>query len=346
MIFTFAFLALMPALSQDKAGRWQSGLLKQRSEWYATDAARTVAESVLQYQSPQGGWPKNTDLAKPLREPLEPGVINSFDNEATTLPMHYLALMVTATSQEKYRAAFDRGLEYILAAQYPNGGWPQFYPLRKGYYSHITYNDNAMTRLMALLQNGASGRAPFGFVSKERRALAASAVAKGVECILKTQIRNDGKLTAWCAQYDEKTMEPAWARAYEPPSLSGSESVGIVRFLMEIEKPTPAVIASIEGAVAWLKSVAIDGKRLEEFKDSDGRKDRRMVEDSGAPRLWARFYELGTHRAIYLDRDSVVHYDFSEIGYERRNGYSYHGTWAASLIERDYPRWRTEHSLP
>lgn len=310
-----------------------------------------MADSVIQYQSPQGGWPKSTDLSKPPKKsedipPPNGGKANSFDNEATTLPMQFLAHMITATNEEKYRRSFERGFDYILQAQYPNGGWPQFFPLRKGYYTHITYNDNAMMRVMNLLQAVASGQEPFSFVSEERRAKAASAVTRGIVCILKTQIRQDGKLTAWCAQHDEATLAPAWARAYEPPSLSGSESVGIVRFLMEIEKPTPEIMAAIEGAVLWLKSATLQGKRFEEYKNAEGKEDCRIVEDAKAPPLWARFYELGSHRALYLDRDSVFRYDFNEIGHERRNGYAYHGTWPASLIERDYPKWRSKHGLP
>ena len=45
--------------------------------------------------------------------------------------MRFLALMVQATRDIRYRAAFDRGVDYLLAAQYPNGGWPQYFPLRK-----------------------------------------------------------------------------------------------------------------------------------------------------------------------------------------------------------------------
>lgn len=349
-----AFLAIIaqllvcPVPAADHSVSWGTGLLKQKPEWFASAEARAVADSVLQYQSPQGGWPKNTDFARTPHSaadipPPDDGVSNSFDNEATTLPLHFLAFMITATGDEKYRSAFERGFDYTLAAQYPNGGWPQFFPLRKGYYSHITYNDDAMVRVLNLLKAAAAAKAPFAFISDERRAKAASAVAKGIDCILKTQIKQDGKLTAWCAQHDEKTLEPAWARAYEPPSFSGGETVGIVRFLMEIEAPTPEIIAAIEGAVAWLKSATLQGMRLEEFKNAEGKKDIRIVQDDQAPPLWARFYELGTNRALYLDRDSVFRYDFNEIGHERRNGYAYHGTWPARLLDRDYPKWCEQH---
>ena len=219
-------------------------------------------------------------------------------------------------------AAFD----YLLAAQYPNGGWPQYFPLRKGYYSHITYNDDAMVNVLTVLRDAAAGKPPYDFVDAARRARAAAAIARGIDCILRTQIKQNGKLTAWCAQHDETTLKPAWARNFEPPTLSGGESVGIVRFLMEIEQPTPEIIAAIEGAVAWLQAVAIHGVRLEEFTGADGKRDKRVVADPAAGLLWARFYELGTNRPVFTGRDKVIRFAISEIEHERRNGYSYYVT--------------------
>ena len=331
--------------------RWGETVLRQKSQWYNSAEARSVADSVIQYQSPQGGWPKSTDLAKPPRRPedIPPpgrGRANSLDNEATTLPMAFLGRVAHATGESKYRDSFLSGVDYLLAAQYPNGGWPQFWPLRKGYYSRITYNDGAMIRAMTILRDVAGGKPPYDFVDAPRREKVARAVARGIDCILKTQIKQDGKLTAWCAQHDEKTLDPAWARAYEPPSLSGGESVGIVRFLMSIEEPTPEVVAAIEGAVAWFRSAAMKGVRHERVRGEDGRSERRLVPDPDAGLLWARFYELGTNRPLYVDRDSVFRYDYAEISYERRSGYSYHGTWAASLIATEYPAWRQKHKLP
>lgn len=352
---TMGMLIGLLAISQASialgAIRWGEEVLRQQSQWYNSAEARAVADSVIQYQSPQGGWPKSTNLATPPRTPddIPPpgrGRANSLDNEATTLPMAFLARVAHATGEAKYRGSFSRGVDYLLSAQYPNGGWPQFWPLRKGYYSRITYNDGAMIRAMTILRDVAGGKPPYNFVDAPRRERVVDAVARGIDCILKTQIKQDGKLTAWCAQHDEKTLKPAWARAYEPPSLSGAESVGIIRFLMSIEEPTPEIVAAIEGAVAWFRSVAVKGVRLESIRRDDGRKERWLVPDSDAPPLWARFYELGTNRPLYLDRDSVFRYDFAEISYERRSGYSYHGTWAASLIATEYPAWRQKHKLP
>lgn len=341
-----AFLAEPFTSGVKPRSRWSSDYLEQPPSWYSSAEARAVADSVLQYQSQAGGWPKSTDLA---RAPLTPadipppgrGRANSLDNDATTVPLAFIARMVAATGEPRYAQSFERGFEYLLAAQYPNGGWPQFWPLRQTkYYDHITYNDGAMIRVMELLDDVAAGAEPYVFVDAVRRGRARAAVARGVDCILQTQIRQDGTLTGWCAQHDEETLAPAWARAYEPPSLSGGETVGVVRFLMSIEHPTPEIVAAVSGAVAWLDKVALQGVRLARVRRGDGRDERWLVEDSSAPLLWARFYELGTNRPLYLDRDSVFRYDFGEIGYERRSGYDYHGTWADSLLQIDYPAWQ------
>jgi PelA/Pel-15E family pectate lyase len=340
--------------------RWAAEALRQKPEWYASSEARALADSVMQYQAADGGWPKNTDLgvAPPpaesraaagadvtsSRPSLGSEAASTIDNNGTTMPMQFLALMTHATGEARYRASFLRGFDYLLAAEYPGGGWPQFFPLRQGYYTHITFNDNAMVNVLTVLRDAAAGNAPYVFVDEPRRAKARAAVSRGIDIILKTQVKQNGKLTAWCAQHDEKTLAPAWARAYEPPSLSGSESVGIVRFLMDIDKPPPAIVAAIEGAAAWLKSVAIPGLRYETFTGPDGQRDRRVVPDPAAGLLWARFYELGTNRPIFLGRDSVVRSALSEIERERRAGYAYYGTWPASLLDTEVPRWRVKNS--
>jgi PelA/Pel-15E family pectate lyase len=162
-----------------------------------------------------------------------------------------------------------------------------------------------------------------------------------VECILKTQVMQDGKLTVWCAQHDERTLAPAKARAYELPSLSGNESVGIVRFLMEIEHPSPEVVRAIEAAVAWFRASRIKGILVKAVAAPGTPKgsDNIVIADPVAPGLWARFYELGTNRPIFCGRDSVVKYSMAEIEYERRNGYRWYVDRPAKLLDADYPEW-------
>jgi PelA/Pel-15E family pectate lyase len=340
LVFCAALMAAMscasaPSAQEDLA--WSEAIVEQDDAAFASTHMRAVADNVVLHQSAEGGWPKNTNLSFPPAGPASPNVANTIDNDGTTLPMEFLGRVISAGGAQ-YKPSFERGLDYLFAAQYPNGGWPQFYPLRGGYYDHVTFNDDAMIRVMTLLRDIAEGEAPYSFVDTERRRRAAEAVDRGIALILRVQVRRGTVLAAWCAQYDA-ALQPAWARAYEPPSLSGAESVGIVRFLMSIDNPSSEVVAAVDGAVAWLRASAIEDVRIESFTDAEGQRDRRLVADTSAPLIWARFYELETNRPLFLGRDSAFHYAFAEIERERRAGYNYYGDWARSVLE-GYPAWR------
>ena len=301
-------------------------------------------ESILLHQRDTGGWPKNRDYkAKFDRKKLlkDKGKKDStFDNGATTLEMRILAKEFRKSGDQEYREAFMNGLRFCLDAQYENGGWPQIYPDAKGYHAHITFNDHAMIKVMELLRDVATEE-DFGFVDEGLRQKSGKAVARGLECILECQIVLDGELTVWCAQHDAKTHQPAKARSYELPSFSGNESVGIVRYLMSIESPTDDVKEAIEGAVKWFRGHQLEGYRLEK-KEGDYPKgyDQVMVRDKEAEPLWARFYDLKEAKPIYCSRDGIPKRKLSEISYERRNGYSWVGTYPKSLLSRDYPNWK------
>jgi PelA/Pel-15E family pectate lyase len=343
-------VTLWPVAALAAAVSW-SDINDQPVAWYAGPEARAVAASIIQYQTESGGWPKNTDMTQPptaefLANHQEDHRAPTIDNGATTTQLEFLARVFSATGDAACRTAVERGLDYLLAAQYPSGGWPQFFPLIKGYYTHITYNDNAMVNALMVLRLTAMGQAPYAFVDTDRRARAASAVEKGITCILRTQVKQNDRLTVWCAQHDETTFAPAWARNFEPPTLTAMESVGIIKFLLGVENPGPDIVAAVEGAVRWLESVKIHGLRLDDTPGTDGKKDRHAVADPAAPVLWARFYELGTDRPVFMGRDKVVHYDYNEIERERRTGYGYLGDWPAKLLAKDYPRWRTKNQLP
>ena len=312
------------------------------AEWYMSAEALRIADNVLLYQRDSGGWPKNIDMGKPLDEADRAALLrqkndtdSTIDNGATYTQLSFLARVYTAQRQDRHRESFFKGLDYLFKAQYANGGWPQFYPNLKGYYKHITFNDDAMIGVMKLLRDVAEGKPAYAFVDEARRASAARAVEKGIECILKTQVIVNGKRTVWCAQHDEVTLAPAPARKFEVVSLSGGESVGIVRFLMSIKNPSPAVVEAVEAAVAWFEQTQLRGIKWVETPD-----DRVIVRDPEAGPIWARFYELGTNRPIFVGRDGVVKYEVSQIEHERRTGYNWYVDEAAKLLQKEYPEWK------
>jgi len=317
--------------------------LKKPDAWFGGEDAKRIAGNILSWQSDLGGWPKNVETAESpyagKREDLKP----TFDNSATTDELRYLARMYGATNDKKYAEAVERGVDYVLKAQYPTGGWPQFYPPDKAYHRYITFNDDAMVRVMEFLRETYTSKY-FAFLGDAKHEAAKKAFDRGVECILKCQIKVDGKLTAWCAQHDEKDYSPRPGRAYELVSLSGAESVGIVRLLMSLERPKPEVIAAVDGAVAWFKAAEIHGIRVEVRPDPKSPKgtNKVVVEDPNAPPMWARFYEIGTNQPIFCDRDGVAKHNLADIGYERRNGYSWLNYWPRDLLEKEYPAWKAK----
>ncbi len=336
LLSLLVLLAFGPLLTADESAR---RFLRKPDSWFASTEAKQVAAIILSFQCDAGGWPKNTDTISKAYDGDRSKLVPTFDNKATVDELRFMARMLNATQDETYRKSFDRGLAYVLSAQYPNGGWPQFFPLRKGYWDHITFNDDAMVRVLQLVREVAREKT-YAFLDAKTLDACQQAFDRGIACILKCQVVVDGKPTVWCAQHDETTLAPAKARKYELPSFSGYESVGIVRLLMSLEKPSPEVRSSIEGAFAWFEAHKVTGLRLVTEKDKDGKDNRVMIPDPQAPALWARFYDLKTGQPFVSDRDGIPKPTLAEIGYERRNGYSWFGEYARDLLAKDYPKWK------
>jgi PelA/Pel-15E family pectate lyase len=331
-------------------------ILNKPSKFYSSKEALHIAETVLLYQRNNGGWPKNYDSIRELGYKDKKELIRNkeqddttFDNGATYSEVRYLAKVYKANKDERFRHAFLRGVEFILKAQYGNGGWPQFYPNARGrdYAKHITFNDDAMTGVITVLRDIAQDRTSYPFVNADLRARCADAVEKGIQCILKCQIETGGKKTAWCAQHHEKSLLPQKGRSYELASISSRESVGIVRFLMEIEKPTPEVIMAVQSAVAWIDGVKIRGIRVIKMKNplGTGGWDKMVVKHANAQPMWARFYRIEDNKPVFCSRDGVPKATLAEISPERRNGYDWLGYFATDLLVKEYPAWLKKHAI-
>lgn len=329
-LLTLVVLLLVGSALQ-AAGRTER-FTKKPDEWFSSEEAENSLAAILSWQSQYGDWPKNKDTSSKNHDGDRSKIRGTFDNGATTGELRVLARAIRLTGKEQYKQSFLKGFDHILKAQYPNGGWPQYFPLRKGYYTHITYNDGGMIRLMEFLRD-AIAEEDYSFLNPDRRVAAASAIKRGINCIVKCQVVIDGKPTVWCAQHDEDSFAPARARSYELASLSGAESAGVLKYLMTIDKPAPQVIHAVNNGVAWFAKSGVEGFRYEK---SNG--ERRLVADPSGPTLWARFYELETNRPFFCDRDGIPKYSIEEIGEERRNGYSWYGTWGESLLNA-YAKW-------
>jgi len=336
-------------LAQDKKVTWKSITQSKDETWFASDEAAKIAENVLLYQRKIGGWPKNIEMQVPLTDEEKQNLKDlkstykdcTIDNGATYQEMLFLSKIYKQKPEEKYKDAFLKGLDYLLEAQYKNGGWPQFYPLKKGYSTHITYNDDAMVNVLKLLKE-IKDKTGFYSISPcekiEKRV--ASAFDRGINCILKTQYKQKDELTSWCAQHDEVSLLPTDARAFELASLSGKESSKITLLLMSLENPSKEIVNAVEAAVRWFEKTKISGIKIENVPTGEGDKtDRVVVESPNAEPLWARFMELENNKPFFCDRDGVKKATLAEIGYERRNGYAWYTNEPKEVLKR-YQKWK------
>ncbi|RZK42592.1 MAG: pectate lyase [Pedobacter sp.] len=314
----------------------------------ATLAVDTIAERMLVYQLGNGAWPKQlmggsvVKYETPIDDALmakikaTPDKHATIDNWATSREINGLVKAFKETNNKKYLDAAERGIEYLFEAQYENGGWPQYYPDKSSYRAEITYNDNAMINVMNIMYNIANKVEGFDVVNPRYVTKAQDAVKRGLDCILKTQVKQGSKLSIWAAQYDQNTLNPAKARSFEPASLSSSESVAIVRFLMRIKNPSPEVRSAISHAITWFENSKIVGYRFDKLPDV---KDKGLIKDDNSI-IWARFYDFATNKPIFGDRDHSIKNDVAEISLERRMGYAWYGNFASKLLTSEYPKWQ------
>ena len=224
----------------------------------------------------------------------------------------------------------------LFAAQFPNGGWPQVWPLEGGYHDAITYNDDAMIHVAELMRSVADGKGDFSFVAPDMRNRAAASFAHAISCILATQIVSNGILTVWPQQDDPLTLKPVSGRNFEPPAECSSESAEVLVLLMnDLQNPTAAEGHSIRSAGAWFKRTAIYGQSW--HRASEG-----LVPTPGAGPIWSRFYQTDTELPVFGDRDKSIHDQVNELSKERQNGYRWYGSDPQSALAR-FEKWSQEH---
>lgn len=330
--------------------------MRREAAWYGAAEARRIADNVVSFQTPAGGWGKNLDLSREPRQkgerfapdnvshflepddydkPADPewNYIGTIDNDATTTELNYLEKVIAAAPaavSAPWRAAYRRGVEYLLQAQYPNGGWPQVWPLEGGYHDAITFNDDAVTETIEVLRHAEN----LDFVPAGLRARSRDAVERGLRCTLASQIRVNGKLTGWAQQEDMLTLEPVSARNFEMPAISAGESASIALLLMDLQEPTLEARRAIEAVAAWFEKTKIYGWNYRHTEQG-----RMLVADPGAGPIWPRYARIGDDKPIFGDRDKSIHDAVNELSLERRNGYGWYGDEPQKALER-YAEWK------
>jgi hypothetical protein len=362
--------------------------LHREAAYYASGEAKRLGNIIVSFQTPAGGWSKNlrmkearqrgqsyaaanlAPVASPpgdFDEPLDETwhYVGTLDNDATNTELHFLVELSAALpghDGDAYRASALRGFEYLLHSQFPNGGWPQVWPLEGGYHDAITFNDDAVTESAEVLQGVAAGKRQlvsagddeaaqtasarpmedYAFVPPALRERARVAAAKALDIILKTQIpvataAHNSQLTIWAQQFDPLTLKPVSARNFEMPALSSGESADVMEYLMSLPGPSPAVVRAVEGAAEWFEAHKILGYVWSGGRGTPG--GRRLIAQPGAGPIWARYYSLTTGKPIFGDRDKTIHDDVREISLERRNGYAWFGEGPGQALQQ-YNGWK------
>lgn len=333
---------------------------EKRSEFILTISGVTTvypklvrSESILIWQRSNGGWSKavadlssystaQTDAQKTTATSTKNNTDTTIDNGHVVTEIRYLLADYKTTNNPEYLVAAEKGIDFLFLAQYENGGWPQYFPDKSLYRHQITYNDNAIVNVMNLMWDITKKKNNLELVNSKYITSATKSFNKGIEIILKTQITSPaGKKTAWCAQHDEVSLLPETARAYELPSISGSESVGIIRTLMLVENPSAEVKQAVKDAVTWFESA----KLLDIKTQGTSNPTDVVVVASPGNVIWARFYDLTTGLPFFCGRDGIKKATLAEIEIERRTGYSWYGNWASTIIGTEYNAWKTKNGL-
>ncbi|MGJ9384684.1 pectate lyase [Salipaludibacillus sp. CF4.18] len=332
---TVLILESMDELSGDKF------IVEKEPQQFSGDLEEAIkqADNMLTWQMEHGGWSKAIDYSHAWDgEESRSAWINgdgvelgTIDNDATIKEIHFLSEVYAETKDERYKESVLDGIDFLMDLQYETGGFAQVFPRRGNYSDMVTFNDEAMIRVLNTFDNILDKEYPFhsGVIDDKYYEIVETSMQQATDYILEAQIEVDGVLTAWGAQHDPVTYEPVQARSYEHPSISGSESIGIVRFLMSRQNQTEEIRNAITGALQWF-----DESKLENTRYVSGGTDNGeyFVEHAGTD-TWYRFYEIGTNKPIFSGRDGVIKHDIKEIEEERRNGYQWGGSYATQLLE-------------
>lgn len=342
--------------------------LQQPPAWYATAEALKVADNIVSFQTPAGGWGKNQPRDRaPRLKGQEYAADNNFkgatagnfdlaadprwsyvgtiDNDATITEIRFLARVAAqlkGAAGDAYRHSAIKGLNYLLAAQFPNGGWPQVWPLQGGYHDAVTLNDNAVVEVAELMEAAAQGEDQLDFLPAELRGRAAAAEQRALQLLLDAQMTVGGRKMLWAQQYDALTLAPVSARNYEPPSLCAGESTGVLVYLMSRPSPSAEIKAAVHSGIAALRELAIKDKVWGKVDDQQG---RRLTDKAGAEPVWARYYDVATLKPLFGDRDKSLHDNLDDISLERRNGYAWYGTWPKKALKA-YEDWSRRWGSP
>jgi len=281
-------------------------------EPYLLDAANEVADALRLGQLRSGGWDNRFELDKQHRDkynfrsgPERPQGRNqtTFDDNKTQSCLMFLMYLDEQLhfKNPQLSDVIHYSFQKCLAAQYPNGGWPQRFseppnpddfPIRqatypetwsrkypkKKYGAYYTLNDNVLSDIINVLLEAHRIYGDEKLMGAARRS---------GDFLLLAQM--PAPQPGWAQQYNAH-MEPAWARKFEPPSITGGESQSAMRSLLKLYRATgdKKYLDPIPTALTYYRNSLLPGGNL------------------------ARFYELKTNRPLYFTKDYKLTYSAAD----------------------------------
>lgn len=319
-------------------------------ERYTPDQYEQIANNLIKYQNPDGGWPKNIDWLAILNpQTVRDGIyhkrlLSTVDNQNTYTQVEYLAHVYSLTMDTDIMSSAMRGIEYLLQSQDSHGawwGWDTKSP---------TFNDNATTGVLELFLKIIQGDPRFSWLDNETRQNINNAFEKGIEFILSSQIIQNDKKTGWAQQYDNDTLSPTQGRKYEYPAIATQETCAIINLLMSIESPTPQIKESVNSAIDWLNRTKIYGTRLQKttlppdkIKNHEYPYDLVVIHDVTAKPIWARFYSLDDNKPFMSTKKGKIFYNLMQLDLASRTEYTWYGYWPQDTINK-YHEWLKKHN--
>lgn len=338
------------------------------------DVTTSVADLIVALQNEDGGFqvlPDNYEMSQKETGLGSMKDVSSVYNGATTSELKYLAKYITANKPEdsKYQDAFVKGIKYLLTTQHDNGGWSMNPGSGSGFNANIEVGNKAMTEVLTLLSDIAIlNNQDYVFARKAMNVdEIKSAVEKGNDFIVKSQISNNNKKSGWATQYD-KSGNVTMGHTYERESVSSYTTKDVIDYLMTIHNPSQDIKDAVESAYSWLKDVKIADKEQEVVKDTSMNNgfDVYLVDGSGT---WASNYvydkATDSYRPLYSDVDptradqkyvnvyDLYNLDGNSVGnnkinnkdlilYSTRTTVSYYdNNLADELIATGYDEWKS-----
>jgi hypothetical protein len=336
---------------------------------YYLESARDVARTLVKGQYCSGGWdyyiefdpqkralfPYRADGRCSAPGPAESPRPTTLDDNVSQAAVRVLMRVDRALDFKDagIHEAARFALDSLISAQYPNGAWPQRYarfpdptefPVRRAsypeswprawpgsnYFTHYTFNDNSIVDAIDAMLEAAR-------IYREPRYLASA--EKGGAFILSAQMPEPQP--GWAQQYD-RDMHPAWARRFEPPSITGGESQSVMRALLLLYRETgnAKYLEPLPRALAYYQRAILP--------DVENPSEIRRRACPGRTPCAARFYELRTNRPLYITKgtrvtavdQSVTNVDGYELSYSDASVITHYAVLVSASqladIEREY----------